>query len=80
MRLTSFGMFAIMKEPTTKNLGLEKYPDWYYQKSKHKDDLWFKSLPSQTAQENLQAFGQVVEIFLPVKRKWRYRESGNPKI
>ena len=24
-----------------KNLGLEKYPDWYYQKSKHKDDLWF---------------------------------------
>ena len=34
-----------------KNLGLEKYPDWYYQKSKHKDDLWFKSLPSQTAQE-----------------------------
>ena len=26
-----------------KNLGLEKYPDWYYQKSKHKDDLWFKS-------------------------------------
>ena len=34
-----------------KDLGLEKYPDWYYQKSKHKDDLWFKSLPSQTAQE-----------------------------
>ena len=34
-----------------KNLGLEKYPDWYDQKSKHKDDLWFKSLPSQTAQE-----------------------------
>ena len=64
-----------------KNLGLEKYPDWYYQKSRHKDDLWFKSLPSQTAQEgNLQAFGQVMEIFLPVKRKWRYRESGNTKI
>ena len=27
------------------------YPDWYYQKSAHKDDLWYKSLPSQTAQE-----------------------------
>ena len=27
------------------------YPDWYYQKSAHKDDLWFKQLPSQTAQE-----------------------------
>ena len=32
-------------------LGLEEYPDWYYQKKAHKDDLWFKSLPSQTAQE-----------------------------
>lgn len=27
------------------------YPDWYYQKSAHKDDLWYKQLPSQTAQE-----------------------------
>ena len=32
-------------------LGLETYPDWYYQKKAHKGDLWFKSLPSQTAQE-----------------------------
>ena len=34
-----------------KELGLGKYPDWYYQKSHHKDNIWFKSLPSQTAQE-----------------------------
>lgn len=27
------------------------YPDWYYQKSAHKDDFWFKQLPAQTAQE-----------------------------
>lgn len=27
------------------------YPDWYYQKKAHKNDLWFKQLPSQTAQE-----------------------------
>lgn len=32
-----------------KELGLEKYPDWYAQKSSHKNDMWFKSLPSQTA-------------------------------
>lgn len=32
-------------------LGLDTYPDWYYQKKSHKDDLWYKSLPSQTAQE-----------------------------
>ncbi len=34
-----------------KELGLQKYPDWYYQKSVHKGDIWYKSLPSQTAQE-----------------------------
>ena len=34
-----------------KEIGLEKYPDWYYQKSHHKDNMWFKALPSQTAQE-----------------------------
>ena len=27
------------------------YPDWYYQKKAHKDDIWYKQLPSQTAQE-----------------------------
>ena len=27
------------------------YPDWYYQKKVHKDNMWYKQLPSQTAQE-----------------------------
>ena len=36
-----------------KELGLAEYPDWYYQKKYHKDDLWYKQLPSQTAQEVL---------------------------
>ena len=26
------------------------YPGWYYQKKAHKDELWYKQLPSQTAQ------------------------------
>ena len=34
-----------------KDLGLEDYPDWYYQKKYHKNDIWFRQLPSQTAQE-----------------------------
>lgn len=33
------------------SLNLTEYPDWYYQKKAHKDDLWYKNLPSQTAQE-----------------------------
>ena len=31
-----------------KKLGLGKYPDWYYQKKAHKENLWYKQLPSQT--------------------------------
>jgi putative transposase len=34
-----------------KELKLSGYPDWYYQKKAHKSDLWYKQLPSQTAQE-----------------------------
>ena len=34
-----------------KDMDLDEYPDWYYQKKAHKDDLWYKQLPSQTAQE-----------------------------
>lgn len=29
----------------------EGYPDWYYQKKAHKEDLWYKQMPSQTSQE-----------------------------
>lgn len=34
-----------------KELGFDEYPNWYYQKKAHKDDLWARQLPSQTAQE-----------------------------
>lgn len=34
-----------------KEMKFKKYPDWYYQKSHHKNHVWYKSLPSQTAQE-----------------------------
>ena len=34
-----------------KELGLKQYPDWYCQKKIHKDEYWYKSLPSQSAQE-----------------------------
>ena len=25
-----------------KETGMEQYPDWYYQKKAHKEDLWYK--------------------------------------
>ena len=79
MRLTSFGMFAIMRETTTKILGLEKYPDWYYQKSKHKDDLWFKSLPSQTAQEICKLLDKSWKSFYRLKESGGIENPGTPR-
>ncbi|MCQ5300268.1 transposase, partial [Blautia wexlerae] len=34
-----------------KETGMAQYPDLYYQKKAHKEDLWYKHLPSQPAQE-----------------------------
>ncbi len=59
-----------------KELGLEEYPDWYYQKSHHKDNMWYRSLPSQTAQEVCKVLDGSWKSFYSLK------ESGgikNPK-
>jgi IS605 OrfB family transposase len=37
-----------------KKLGFESMPNWYEQKRNLKNDVWFKSLPAQTAQDVLQ--------------------------
>lgn len=34
-----------------KELQISEYPNWYYQKKHHNNDIWYKYLPSQTAQE-----------------------------
>ena len=62
-----------------KNLGLEKYPDWYYQKSKHKDDLWFKSLPSQTAQEICKLLDKSWKSFYQLKESGGIENPGTPR-
>ena len=62
-----------------KNLGLEKYPDWYYQKSKHKDDLWFKSLPSQTAQEICKLLDKSWKSFYWLKESGGIENPGTPR-
>ena len=62
-----------------KNLGLEKYPDWYDQKSKHKDDLWFKSLPSQTAQEICKLLDKSWKSFYRLKESGGIENPGTPR-
>ena len=51
-----------------KELGLAEYPDWYYQKKYHKDDLWYKQLPSQTAQEVLKLLDKSWKSFYVLQK------------
>lgn len=51
-----------------KALDLEQAPSWYSQKKNHKDDLWFKSLPSQTAQEVCKVLDKSWKSFYALKR------------
>ena len=44
------------------------YPDWYYQKKAHKDELWFKQLPSQTAQEVCKLLDKGWKSFFVLKK------------
>ena len=67
-----------------KKLGLCKYPDWYYQKSVHKDNIWYKSLPSQTAQEVCKLLDKSWKSFYRIQKTGgivnpkppRYKQSG----
>lgn len=59
-----------------RELGLTEYPDWYYQKRMHRDSLWYRSLPSQTAQEVCKLLDKSWKSF------YRLRETGgieNPR-
>ena len=62
-----------------KELGLSKYPDWYYQKSYHKDDLWFNSLPSQTAQEVCKLLDKSWKSFFALKRSGGVENPNPPR-
>lgn len=67
-----------------KEVGMEQYPDWYYQKSHHKADLWYKSLPSQTAQEVCKHLDKAWKSFYKLQktggiqnpRPPRYKQNG----
>jgi len=50
-----------------KELGFEKFPNWYDQKRRLKDNFWFKNLPSQTAQEVLNILEKSWRSFFKLK-------------
>ncbi len=57
------------------NLSVD-YPNWYYQKKAHKNDMWFKQLPSQTAQEVCKLLDKSWKSFFALKKS---KGIENPK-
>ena len=63
-----------------KELGLEKYPDWYYQKKAHKGDLWYRQLPSQTAQETCKQLDKAWKSFYALKKTGGIKDPNPPRF
>ena len=63
-----------------KELGLKEYPDWYYQKKAHKEDLWYRQLPSQTAQEVCKLLDRSWRSFYALKRTGGIENPNPPRF
>ena len=63
-----------------KELGLSEYPDWYYQKKAHKADLWYKQLPSQTAQEVCKLLDKSWKSFFALKKSGGIEHPNPPRF
>ena len=61
-----------------KNLGFDKMPDWYDQKKRLKDDIWYKSLPSQTAQDVLARLNESWNSYFVLHNKWEQKYVDAP--
>ncbi|MCQ2801961.1 MAG: transposase, partial [Bacilli bacterium] len=62
-------------------LGLEKRPNWYDQKKNMKTNMWYKNLPSQTAQDVLKTLDESWKSYDVLKYKYDHGKklSGEPK-
>ena len=58
-----------------KSLGFDVVPNWYDQKKRLKDDIWYKSLPSQTSQEILAILDRSWKSYLTLHNKWEKRNK-----
>ena len=63
-----------------KELGMEKYPDWYDQKKAHKGDLWYRQLPAQTAQETCKQLDKAWKSFYVLKKTGGIKEPNPPRF
>lgn len=58
-----------------KTLGFEKMPDWYDQKKRLKDNIWYKSLPAQTSQDVLARLNESWRSYLTLHYKWKKKKE-----
>ena len=64
-----------------KKLGLDKEPTWFDQKKNLKNNIWYKNLPSQTAQDVLKNLDESWKSYHVLKYKYNHGKklSGEPK-
>lgn len=63
-----------------KELSFEKFPNWYDQKKRLKDNFWYKNLPSQTAQEILNVLQQGWASYFTLLKTKGIDEPNPPKF
>ena len=63
-----------------KELGFEKYPNWYDQKKRLKNEYWYKRLPSQTAQETLNMLEKSWKSFFKLKKTGGVKNQRPPRF
>lgn len=56
------------------------YPNWYYQKKTYKDNLWYKMLPSQTAQETLKLLDKAYKSFFALLKSGGILNPKEPRF
>lgn len=63
-----------------KTLGLASFPNWYYQKKAHKSNMWYKSLPSQTAQEVCKDLQEAWASFFTLQKTGGVKNAKPPRF
>ncbi|MBO5070876.1 MAG: transposase, partial [Roseburia sp.] len=63
-----------------KELGMEKFPDWYDQKKRLKENFFYKNLPSQTAQDVLQQLQEAWKSFFALQRTGGVQNPRPPRF
>lgn len=63
-----------------KSLGFIKFPDWYDQKKRLKNEFWYKNLPSQTAQDVLDKLQKSWKSFFELNKSKGIKNPKPPRF